>query len=158
MNETVCNRHVVACVVTHGERTCLLRRSQQVSSERGLWHCVTGYLEPGLSARSCVRKELHEELALGRADVVRLESGPRLRYPLDDTCWLVHTFRAEVAREDVRLNWENDEARWTSVPHEQSGAVWWLSDVYRAVAPQLLVTDDGTTPSLTGSRPRSLTA
>ena len=41
-------RAVVAVVVEWRGRIALFKRSQSVGHERGLWHCITGYLEPGV--------------------------------------------------------------------------------------------------------------
>lgn len=125
---------VVACVVSDGDRTCLVRRSQRVGSDRGLWHCVTGYLDGDLSPRACVLLELEEELALHRLDLEHLNQGPDLVYVDDSVTWVVHTFLAVTSRRQFHLNWENETYAWTDDPQDHSGCVWWLRDVYDAVA------------------------
>jgi 8-oxo-dGTP pyrophosphatase MutT (NUDIX family) len=124
---------VVACVVTDGDRTCLVRRSRLVASDPGLWHCVTGYLDRSLSPRVCVLRELEEELSLYPVDIERLDQGPDLVYEEGSTTWVVHTFLAVTLRRRFVLNWENEEYRWTDDPADQSRSVWWLRDVYAAV-------------------------
>jgi ADP-ribose pyrophosphatase YjhB (NUDIX family) len=125
---------VVACVVSDGNRTCLVRRSQQVASDRGRWHCVTGYLDPGLSPRACVLRELEEELSLGPVEIGQLDEGPELVYADGAVIWVVHTFLAATARRHFDLNWENEAYKWTDDPRKTSGCVWWLGDVYDALA------------------------
>lgn len=127
---------VVACVVTDGDRTCLVRRSQRVATDRGLWHCVTGYLEAGVSPRACVLRELAEELSLLPPDIERLEEGPDLVYAEGPVTWVVHTFLVMTARERFRLNWENEAYAWTDDSEDRPDCVWWLEDVYEAVEPQ----------------------
>lgn len=42
---TPLQRDVVAVVIRHVGDVCLLRRSSRVAHDRGLWPCVTGYVE-----------------------------------------------------------------------------------------------------------------
>jgi hypothetical protein len=44
-------RAVVAVIVRWRNRIALFRRSQTVGHDRGRWHCITGYLEAGVSPR-----------------------------------------------------------------------------------------------------------
>ncbi len=133
-------REVVAVLVTRRGRIGLFRRSPSVSHDRGLWHCVTGYLPPGATARTQAIDELHEETGLSRADCADLRSGPVLSLTgsSGDT-WLVHTFACEVVSEVLTLDWEHDAFQWVppaGVP--APGQVAWLVDVVDALCTPLL--------------------
>lgn len=127
---------VVAVLLTHRGRLCLLRRSDAVGSDRGRWHCVTGYLPPGTAPDRQAEIELREETGLSRAQLESFEAGPVLR--LADPRgghWLVHLYRGETAGTELTLNWENDDAVWCAP------AAWgarpivdWLPDVVSALA------------------------
>lgn len=128
-------RQVVAVVVTSVGRIALFRRSQEVSHDRGLWHCVTGYLPPGVAARAQAVEELHEETGLHREAFDGIRTGPVLTLAgqHEDT-WLVHTFTCEIPSSGMRLNWEHDAMRWIApggVP--APGQVPWLVDVVDAL-------------------------
>ena len=123
---------VVAVVLTHRGRVCLLRRSRAVSSDRGRWHCVTGFLPAGESAEAQAAAEVFEETGLVG---VHLEPGPILQLPDPrGGYWRVHSYRCEAARADLTLNWENDAIRWV-VPARFADLpiVTWLPRVAAAV-------------------------
>ncbi len=92
----------------------LLRRSHRVSTYRGLWATVSGYLEAESTLEQAYR-EIEEEVGLGRGDVRLLAQGEPLVVPDEsiDTRWRVHPFLFETLRpERVRLDWEHEESRW----------------------------------------------
>jgi len=124
-------RPVVAVTLWRKGKLCLLRRSQLVGSDTGLWHCVTGYLEPGASPEDQARTELFEETGLNADSLDRLTVGGSFVLPSDDeTLWTVHTFTAVARTETLSLNWEHDAYRWvhpTEVPATEH--VPWLSHV-----------------------------
>ncbi len=92
----------------------LLRRSHRVSTYRGLWATVSGYLEAESPLEQAYR-EIEEEVGLGRGDVRLLAQGEPLVVPdaTIDTRWTVHPFLFETLRpERLRLDWEHTESRW----------------------------------------------
>lgn len=126
---------IVAVLLTHGGRVCLLRRSPRVGSDRGRWHCVTGHLPEQVQPASQALLEVFEETGLTRLDLIAIVRGPVLRLPDQrGGDWIVHPYRCEVTRTDIRLNWENDGVRWVD-PGKLGGLgiVEWLPDVARAL-------------------------
>lgn len=106
----VLTREVVAAVLLHGDDVCLLRRSQAVGSDRGLWHCVTGYVEPAIAPLTQAITEIGEigeETGL-RTDELVLRGEEVLA--IGD--WTVHVLCFSAAHRRVQLNWENDACRW----------------------------------------------
>ena len=125
-------RSVVALVITHGDLVCLLRRSAFVGSDRGKWHCVTGFLDPGVDPTDQALTELREETGLLPDDLCTFHAGPVLELPDGRSgMWRVLVHRAEARHLDVRLNWENDDFRWVrwSQTRIDGDIVSWLSDV-----------------------------
>lgn len=124
-------RAVVAVALWHDSELCLLRRSQLVGSDAGLWHCVTGYLEPGASPEQQAQAELFEETGLSSDRLDTLVTGGSFVLAGDDgTLWKVHIFHATVRSRTLSLNWEHDQYRWVD-PAEVPAAhqVWWLRNV-----------------------------
>lgn len=126
---------VVAIVLEHHGRIALLKRSQTVGHDQNLWHCITGYLEPGTSPRQQALTELYEETGLGPMDLSCLES--RVPLILTDHAgspWLVHTFKAVTSRRRLRLNEEHVSYRWTHPAKVRrfSNCVEWLGLVLDA--------------------------
>lgn len=128
---------VVAVVLQWRHRVALFKRSQQVTHDQGLWHCVTGYLEQEVQdPRLQAILELYEETGLAVSDLDEFTAGPVLKMQQCAITWKVHTFRAETRRRRLNLNWEHDSYRW--VPHVKvqrfAGRVGWLDEVLAATA------------------------
>ena len=128
-------RAVVAVIVRWRDRIALFRRSQTVGHDRGRWHCITGYLEPGVSPDEQACMELLEETGLTVNDLIAFRQGAPLRL-LDrgGNPWLVHTFTAVTERRRLTLNDEHDDFRW-AVPSRVkrfSNRVPWLDQVVEA--------------------------
>ncbi|MGQ0699381.1 MAG: NUDIX domain-containing protein [Panacagrimonas sp.] len=134
-------QEVVAAVLTCRERLCLLRRSSQVGSDIGQWHCVTGFLPSHEEPLQQAIQEIFEEtgisdehLALQHAVVLELEGA-------DGKRWRVHAFHFESLTDQIEINWENDLAQW--VHHHQLDevpTVTWLADVLSALHESILPT------------------
>ena len=139
LEQTICNqsrplsprRAVVACVIEREGRLLVLKRSAEVASDRGLWHCVTGYFPLGRDPLEQAWLELAEETGLGHMTAQLRERGDVLH--LRDEAgfdWTVHTFLFVSLTFEVRLNWENDEARWIERQSlDRLDTVPWLADV-----------------------------
>ena len=129
-------RSVVAVVLHHEGEVCLLRRSQLVSFDRGLWHCITGYLDEAVDAEVQARREVLEETGLDHSELT-LEDRPR---PLqlvgeDGSTWKVLTFLFRTTTKRLSLNWENDDVRWVRPKLlDDLQVVPWLPQVLSAVA------------------------
>jgi ADP-ribose pyrophosphatase YjhB (NUDIX family) len=129
------SRRVVAVVVEWRGRIALLRRSDTVDHDCGRWHCVTGYIEDGVSPEQQALDELYEETALGLADLDALEAGNVLLLPDDrGRLWQVHTFRAVTRQRRLTLDGEHNAHRWVR-PADVArfgNRVAWLDDVLAA--------------------------
>ncbi|WP_334171889.1 NUDIX domain-containing protein [Sinomonas sp.] len=126
---------VIAAVIEWRGRIALLRRSSRLGHEGGLWHCVTGFLEPGATPEQQALEELFEETGVQAKDLLDLRPGPAL--VITDSIggpWLVHTFTAVTSRRRLTINWEHDRYRWTPAPKVKrfSNRVAWLDSVLHA--------------------------
>jgi ADP-ribose pyrophosphatase YjhB (NUDIX family) len=107
---------VVAVAVQWRGRVGLFRRSPSVAHDQGLWHCITGYLEPGATPTQQGLTELHEETGLGIVDLESFVEGDVLELAdSDGHTWTVHTFRAVTTRRRLVLNEEHDAYKWVDV-------------------------------------------
>ncbi len=104
---------VVACFLESDGQILILRRSEQVSSYRGRWAGVSGYLdgEPDQQALT----EIAEETGLQPPDISLVKKGEVIA--IDDvemgTRWLVHPYLFHVAdRSKIKIDWEHKSARW----------------------------------------------
>ena len=126
-------REVVACLVSHQDRYLLLKRSRRVGSDRGRWHCVTGFCEPGVDPLDQAVREVHEETGMP-PDYLRLLHRAPLHLHGGDGAWTVHAFHFDCSSSRVRLNWENDDAVWLRDPGASGlPTVSWLDAVHRGL-------------------------
>ena len=126
-------REVVACLLSHDDRQLLLRRSRHVGSDRGRWHCVTGFCDPGVDPLEQAVREVHEETGMPPGSV-RLLRRTSLLLMGEDGPWTVHAFHFACSSSRVRLNWENDDAVWLSdVAGSGLPTVPWLDAVHRTL-------------------------
>lgn len=127
------SREVVACLLSHADRFLLLKRSSRVGSDRGRWHCVTGYCEPGVDPLEQAIREVHEETGIASSDVRLLRRTP-IRLAGPDGAWTVHAFHFACSSSRISLNWEHDEAVWLSDPGASGlPTVPWLDAVHRTL-------------------------
>ncbi len=126
-------RSVIACFLRYGVQICLLKRSQAVGSAVGRWHCVSGFLEPGITPLAQALTEIGEETGLAR-DTLRLvrSSEPiRIERPAQGWVWVIHPFLFDVATPELRLDWEHDAYRWADPTELTSDdCVSWLTRVW----------------------------
>lgn len=126
---------VVAVVIEWRGKIALFKRSQQLHHDRGLWHCITGYLEPGVSPKQQALSELIEETGLHAANLLDLRAGRDLVISDGNgQPWLVHTFTAVTSKRRLQIDWEHDSYRWT-IPGKMkrfANRVVWLDLVLHA--------------------------
>jgi hypothetical protein len=103
---------VVTGIVRHRGRILLLQRSNSVGSYRGQWAGVSGYIEEGEAPERAARRELEEELGIGRARLAR-SIDPR-RFRDGDVVWKVHAFLFDIGDAKVRTDWEHQAHEWVS--------------------------------------------
>jgi ADP-ribose pyrophosphatase YjhB (NUDIX family) len=129
-------RSVVACFLRHDGKICLLKRSQAVGSARGQWHCVSGFLEPGVGPLDQAFAEIDEETGLV-GEALRLVCAPnpiRIERPAQGWVWVIHPFLFDAATPELRLDWEHEEYRWVEpVELATSDCVGWLALVWEAI-------------------------
>jgi len=109
---------VVTCFLLRrsggGEEVLLLRRSQRVSTYRGRWAGVSGYIEK-TDPLTQAYTEIEEETGLAREDVQLLRTGEPLEVVDTEAArrWIVHPFLFEVEEPaKIRADWEHTETRW----------------------------------------------
>lgn len=127
-------REVVAAVLTHGNRVCLLRRSQHVHTDAGFWHCVTGFLPRRCDPMAHILVEIAEELGIAARELRLRDRNLLTLSGVDGSGWRVHVFHYECCHDDVTLNWEHDSVVWLE-PGQVSTlrTVSWLESVLSAL-------------------------
>jgi len=114
--------HVVTCFLRRGTQVLILKRSQDVRTNKGKWAGVSGYIEVDETPRQTAYKELEEEVAASpdRIDLVRQAEPLTFLDKVHDTTWVVHPFLFDDLGVDVVLDWEHTEYVW--IEPKQLGA------------------------------------
>lgn len=127
-------KEIVAAILVKNAEICLLRRSSRVRFDRGLWHCITGFLDDGRTPLEQALIEINEETGFDQSDVC-----PTYQGELAEAGWLIHiiVMRVVALSRTVRLNWENDDFRWTPICDAVTDrSVPWLGTVLDSVPTQ----------------------
>jgi predicted aconitase with swiveling domain/8-oxo-dGTP pyrophosphatase MutT (NUDIX family) len=103
-------RHVVTSVLRCGDKVLMLKRSQQVSTNKGRWAAVSGYIEKGEDPLAAALREVGEET--GQHSATLLKEGGLHVIRGDGVMWNIFTFLFSVPDEKVTLDWEHTEYRW----------------------------------------------
>jgi 8-oxo-dGTP pyrophosphatase MutT (NUDIX family) len=90
----------------------LLKRSEKVSTYKGKWAGVSGYIEEGERPLERAVKEIREETGIEDPELLR-EGEPFEVYDEDNQrAWRVHPFLFKVSSRRVSIDWEHSEYKW----------------------------------------------
>jgi predicted aconitase with swiveling domain len=103
-------RKAVTSFLLNNGRVLLLKRSEEVGTQKGKWAGVSGYLEVDENPVDRSRQEILEETAIENP-LLRKEGKPILARG-NDTIWEVHPFLYEVDTREITIDWEHVEYRW----------------------------------------------
>jgi uncharacterized protein len=102
--------NVVTCILRFNGRILILKRSDKVSTNQGMWAGVSGYIEEGEHPLQTARKEVKEET--GIADFELVKSGEMLRVRSGTRLWCIHPFLFDTHSSKVTIDWEHTEYQW----------------------------------------------
>jgi len=126
---------IIAAVLTHNDRLCLLRRSAQVKTDRGYWHCITGYLSAGAPPLEHAFIEIIEETGIHRRDLELQSRAIVDRKGADGNIWRIHAFHFRSRTRSLTLNWEHDGGCWTPMRKlRRLRTVHWLAAVLEGLS------------------------
>ncbi|OGD31691.1 hypothetical protein A3C91_03055 [Candidatus Azambacteria bacterium RIFCSPHIGHO2_02_FULL_52_12] len=113
---------VINCVVKHDGKILLVQRSAGMKFYPSYWNGVSGFLDDGRSILQKAKDELREEVGIEEGRIVRMTEGTVFEYeePLYDRVWVVHPVLAEVATDEITLDWEAQKYQWVTVPEARS--------------------------------------
>lgn len=119
----------VSCILTNRDRILLLKRSDRVLTNPGLWSTVAGRVDPGSNDDTTALEEIQEETGLTPAQVTFVRKGAPVEVrPTGGAITTVYPLLFRTRSRRIRLNWEHTEYAWVT-----------LQDVGRfAVVPKFL--------------------
>ena len=106
-------KRVVTCFLESENKILILRRSEQVSSYRGRWAGVSGYVETTTDKQALV--EIEEETSLSGEDLKLVKRGKPLLIEDEKlgVKWMVHPYLFHIKdRGKIKIDWEHKETRW----------------------------------------------
>jgi 8-oxo-dGTP diphosphatase len=104
-------KHVVTCFLLCEGQILLLQRSQKVSSFRGRWAGVSGFVETTPDEQALL--EITEETGLPGNDLHLLKKGNILTADDEGVRWVVHPYLYLVHdKKKIRIDWEHSSLRW----------------------------------------------
>lgn len=108
---------VLNCIVHHGRRILLVRRSATLRFYPGFWNGISGFLDDDRSVAQKAKAELLEEVGLRPSEILSIEEGAVFTQeePRYQKTWIVHPVLVCVTKESVSLDWEAQAYRWVSV-------------------------------------------
>ena len=110
---------VVTCLLEHGGKILLLKRSNLVRTYRGLWGGVAGYVEELEDPYVTAVKEISQETGIDLDSLMLVKKGDPIEF--SDTYegrrydWIVYPFLFHIEDKGlVQIDWEHEEYRWVS--------------------------------------------
>ena len=127
------NFQAVSCVLVFDAKILLLKRSDKVRTNKGMWSVVAGEIEgdPYITAL----KEIKEETGLAEPDISLIRRGDPFNLKMTiQSMTTLHPFLFSTITNTIRLNWEHDEFQWISVDAiDEIQLVPRFSDMLRSV-------------------------
>ena len=103
--------HVVTCFLENEGEILILKRSQKVGTNRGMWAGVSGYVEDVCDKQALI--EIQEETGLLPGEIQLVQSGRPLKVGATDVNWVVHPYLFHIQdRNRIQIDWEHSEFRW----------------------------------------------
>jgi 8-oxo-dGTP pyrophosphatase MutT (NUDIX family) len=110
--EDVIKKNIATSVLTFQGKILILKRSDKVGTYRGMWACISGYIEEGEEAEETAFREITEELGLAKNDVKLLKKGDVIYARDKRMLWVIHPFLFAVNKNEFKIDWEHVEYKW----------------------------------------------
>ncbi len=105
---------VVSCVVKHGDKILIVKRSRDIKYYPNLWNGIGGFIDDEKSLEEKIMEELDEEAGIKENDIISIKHGQI--FDMDDPSigktWIIHPALVEVSTDKITLDWEAEEYKW----------------------------------------------
>ncbi len=115
----------------------MLKRSEKVNINRGLWCGVAGRIEKGTTPEETAFKEIKEETDLQKNQIELIGSAPPILIDIDaHNEAFVYPFLFRTYRPIIKLDWEHTEYKWVKLNMiENLETVPRLNEIIKALMP-----------------------
>lgn len=114
---------VVSCILKHGDKILVVKRSREMKYYPGAWNGIGGFLDDNKSIDEKIKEELAEETGIKENEIISIKHGTV--FDLDDPAagktWIIHPALVEISTDKITLDWEAEEYKWIA-PDELKNA------------------------------------
>ena len=109
---------IVTSFLRDSEKILLLKRSEKVKSMKNLWAGISGIIEDNEKPIKRAKIEILEEVGIEELDITLMKEGNKILIESPQYVnhqWEVYPFLFSCNDREVKLNWENSDAKWINV-------------------------------------------
>jgi len=109
---------IVTSFIKDNEKLLILKRSDKVTSMKGLWAGISGIIEKNEEPLERARIEIFEEVGITEDMITLVRSAEEMRVnspQYKNHEWEIFPFLFEAKNPTIKLNWENSEFKWINV-------------------------------------------
>jgi len=110
---------VVTCLLMNDDKLLILKRSDKVSTYKGLWGGVAGYVEEHEEPYETALKEIKEEVGIEKKDVSLVRKCDTFTftgyYEGKKYEWTIYPFLFRMRKKnEIKIDWEHSKYKWIS--------------------------------------------
>jgi 8-oxo-dGTP pyrophosphatase MutT (NUDIX family) len=107
----------VICLLEINGKILILKRSDKVSTYKGLWSGISGYVEHGENPYDAAIKEIREEVGIEAHDLelIKKEDPVHVKDVYKEKIyeWTIFPFIFKTTKKnEIHIDWENIEYKW----------------------------------------------
>ena len=110
---------VVTCLLMKDSKLLILKRSDRVSTYKGLWGGVAGYVEEHEEPYETALKEIKEEVGIDKKDVSLVRKCDPFTFTDYNEGkkyeWTIYPFLFKIEKKNkIKIDWEHSKYKWIS--------------------------------------------
>jgi 8-oxo-dGTP pyrophosphatase MutT (NUDIX family) len=109
---------IVTSFLKNSEEVLILKRSEKVKSMKNLWAGISGIIEGDEKPIKRAQIEIYEEVGIRELDIKLVKEGDKILIESPQYTnhqWEVYPFLFSCNKREIKLNWENSDAKWIEI-------------------------------------------
>ena len=109
---------IVTSFLKNSEEVLILKRSEKVKSMKNLWAGISGIIEDEEKPVKRAKIEIFEEVGIIESDITLVKAGNKILIEspqYENHQWEVYPFLFSCNKREIKLNWENSDAKWIQI-------------------------------------------
>ena len=106
---------IVTSFLKNSDDILLLKRSEKVKSMKNLWAGISGIIEGNEEPIKRAQIEIYEEVGIKKSNITLIKEGDIILIESPQYTnhqWEVYPFLFSCTKREIKLNWENSDAKW----------------------------------------------